>query len=103
MELDQSQPSVDTIDEATRLAASNRQLILNPVHETIVVEDEPDDLVANRHIIGAPIGNIATDSEATISQGVLKQERANHHIALATSIVVMIIVGAAAALSFFSR
>lgn len=103
MEIEQTTAPSGTIDEATRIAASNRQLTLNPVHDTVVVEDEPDELVANRHIIGPPLGNIASDSETTVAAAVLKQERVNHHIALITSIVVMGIVGAATVLSFLAK
>ena len=103
MEFEQNTPSSDQIDESTRLAASNRQLTIAPMHDDVTPEDEPDDLVAARHILGSPIGNIETDSEATVPISVVKQEKANHRIALAGSIIIMLIVGTATAIAFLSR
>lgn len=103
MELEQTTLPSDSVDEATRIAAGNRQLTMTPVHDDVLPEDEPDDLVAARHIIGAPIGNIESDTETTVAVAVAKQEKANHHIALTGSIVVMLIVGVATALSFLAR
>ena len=103
MELEQTTTPSGTIDEATRLAASNRQLTLNPMHDDVIAEDEPDDLIASKHILEPPIANITTDTEATVAVAVARQEKANHHIALASSVAVMAIVGTITVLSFLAK
>jgi len=103
MELERATSPTGTVDEATRLAASNRQFTLNPVHDDVIPEDEPDDLVASKHILEPPIANITTDTETTIAVAVAKQEKANHHIALASSVIVMAIVGTVTILSFLAK
>lgn len=103
MEPGQNVQQLGDVDEATRIAAQNRQLTMAPVHDDIIPEDEPDDLIAARHIIGAPIANVESDTETTVAMTVAKHERTNHHIALASSIIVMLIVGAVTTFSFLSR
>jgi hypothetical protein len=104
MEFEPEQQTSSDIDEATRLAASTRVLTLAPVHDDITPEDEPEELVANQHIIQPPIANIPTDAEVTLaSNTALAHEQANHHLALAASIAIMLIVGSVTVVSFLSR
>jgi hypothetical protein len=84
------------VDDATRLAASARTLTITPLNETVVADDEPDDLIAARHILSPPIANIPSDEEATTPTTVQATiDHKNHRRAmLISSVVVIILTGA---------
>ncbi len=87
------------VSDSVRLAASTRQVILQPIDEDVQV-DLPDDYVANQHILEGPIANISTDSESTAAFAGGDQQNTRKH-ALRTILValvgVAIIAGAVAA------
>lgn len=93
------------IDDATRLAASTRSLTLTPLNETIASEDESDDLIATRNVLGGPIANIPSDAEVTtpLTQQQIVIEKKNHHTALAISLTVVGILIAATAYLFITK
>lgn len=57
--------SPDISDEA-RLLASAKQTTVTPLHDDIEAESEPDELIANQHILQGPIANSASESESTV-------------------------------------
>jgi hypothetical protein len=88
----EAQLQPNDIDDATRLAATNRILTLAPMSENIVPDDEPDDLIAARHIIGPPIANIPSDEEVTSPTEVRAIEQKNHRLALSISGIIVVLL-----------
>lgn len=46
-----------------------KRIVLNPIHDSIAPEESNDAQIAASHIVGAPIGNIASDTESTAKAG----------------------------------
>ncbi len=69
MEFDQPKGASQSpdIDDATRLAATQRKLTVEPVNDAITPEDISDEQVATMHVTQPAISNLAIDSEATPS------------------------------------
>jgi len=84
--------SPDISDEA-RQEASARQKSVAPIHDDIVAEDLPDEVIANQHIVQGPLANVANDSEATVggSRGVVAPEHHHHFILMLCGITIAII------------
>lgn len=88
------------IDDATRIAAATRQMIMSPLHSDIAPDDLSDDIVVNQHIIQPPIANVGTDTETTITSSsqpadpfMSKQTHPSHRIALISSVAGMLVLG----------
>lgn len=84
--------SPDISDEARR-EASTRQKNVMPIHDDVVAEDLPDELIANQHILQGPLANAVNDSEATVggSSDTLAPEHHHHFILVLCGITVAII------------
>jgi len=84
--------SPDISDEA-RQEASTRQKNVAPIHDDIVAEDLPDEVIANQHIVQGPIANAANDSEATVGdpRGITTPERHHHFILILCGITAAIV------------
>lgn len=67
------------ISDETRMAASTRQKSVDPIHEDVVADDLPDELIANQHIIQGPLANAANDSEATVGKSGNTPSAEHHH------------------------
>ncbi|NCU37694.1 hypothetical protein EOL96_01350 [Candidatus Saccharibacteria bacterium] len=105
MDLEQPQPRNSDIDDATRLAASMRQLTVDPVHDDVAPDDLPDDQIAAQHLLRPAIGNIAVDSELTRSTHTNEQQSAinqppTNRLALAVSLVVVAALTTMSVLAF---
>lgn len=50
-----------------------------PIHDDVVADDLPDELIANQHIIQGPLANAANDSETTVGSGSASAPLAQHH------------------------
>ena len=88
------------VTDAQRLEASTRQRTLEPVHQDIVPDDLPDEVIATQHLMQPAIANIPIDSELTSSLGTQQQiDKKNHRFALAVSLVT---VGIVAVVSLFA-
>ena len=69
------------ISDETRMEASTRQKNVNPIHNDVVADELPDEIIANQHIVQGPLANAANDSEVTVggSSSALTPE---HHLSL---------------------
>jgi len=53
------------IDDATRLAASTRQRILQPAHDSVAPDDLNDDEIVTQHMMQPAVANTTNDTEYT--------------------------------------
>ena len=88
------------ISDETRLEASTRQKNVTPIHDDVVADDLPDELIVNQHIVQGPLANATNDSEATVgSSDASKPLKHNdHHFILSLCLITIAII---AALSVF--
>lgn len=70
------------ISEETRMEASTRQKSVLPIHDDVIAEDLPDELIANQHIIQGPLANATNDSEITVGSGDTLTPTHHHHFIL---------------------
>ena len=107
MEFDQNkQEVVADVPEAVRMAASTRNLTITPLSTDIVPEDEPDDIIAARHIIGSPIANVPSDAETTVLDKptiLTQQQKHVHHRALIMSSSTTALLAALVGYALFIR
>lgn len=101
MELGTDRDKSDEISDAQRLAATTKQVTIDPVHEDVAPDDLPDEQIATQHILQPAIANIPTDSEHTLPA--IKQRAAvrTHRFALAVSLAVVSILTTVSLLAFF--
>jgi len=81
------------ISDETRMEASTRQKNVNPIHDDVVADELPDEIIANQHIVQGPLANAANDSEVTVggSSSALAPEHHHHFILVLCGITVAII------------
>lgn len=70
------------ISDETRMEASTRQKSVAPIHDDVVADDLPDELIANQHIMQGPLANAANDSEATAGSSIAPLQNHHHHFIL---------------------
>jgi hypothetical protein len=70
------------ISDETRMEASTRQKSVAPIHDDVVADDLPDELIANQHIMQGPLANAANDSEATEGSNSAPLQTHHHHFIL---------------------
>jgi len=79
MEFDNNTQPTETTDAKARQLAESKKLTLQPIHNDVTPEDDPDTQVVAQHLVGPAIGNIPTDTEQSApiiqpSPGLLHQE-----------------------------
>jgi len=81
------------ISDETRMEASTRQKSVTPIHDDVIADDLPDEIIANQHIVQGPLANAANDSEATVGGpgSAIAPERHHHFILVLCGITVAII------------
>ena len=67
MEFEQRKQVSDDISDETRLLAASRHTTLEPIHTEVAPEDMSNEFIASKNVLSPPLGNIPSDSEATIS------------------------------------
>jgi len=70
------------ISDETRMEASTRQKSVDPIHDDVVADDLPDEIIANQHIVQGPLANAANDSEATVGSSSTPTVEHHHHFIL---------------------
>jgi len=70
------------ISDETRMEASTRQKSVAPIHDDVVADDLPDEIIANQHIVQGPLANAANDSEATVGSSNTPTVEHHHHFIL---------------------
>jgi hypothetical protein len=104
MDFSPRRPLQDITDDPEHRAASARPKFVSPMHEGVAPDELPDTLVAAQHALAPAIANLPTDSESTPHVPSASLEaRANHRIALACSIVVILILGTLVSVSVLTR
>ncbi len=104
MDASSRQPIQDITDDIKRREASARAKFVHPVHDGVIPDDLPDTLIAAQHALAPAIANMSNDSEATPRQPVeYLQERANHRVALASSIAVVLILSTLVSVTLLNR
>ena len=85
--------NISGVTDAERLEASTRQVFIAPIHDDVIADDLPDEVIVTRHLVQPPIGNIPTDSELTDSSPAQQRiDQKNHRFALIVSLVTVAIV-----------
>jgi len=70
------------ISDETRMEASTRQKSVAPIHDDVVADDLPDEIIANQHIVQGPLANATNDSEATVGSSNAPTVEHHHHFIL---------------------
>lgn len=88
------------ISDETRLEASTRQKNVTPIHDDVVADDLPDELIVNQHIVQGPLANATNDSESTVgsNSATTPIKHTDHHFILSLCLITAAII---AALSIF--
>ncbi len=95
--------NVSGVTDAERLEASTRQVFIAPVHDDVVADDLPDEVIVTRHLVQPPIGNIPTDSELTTSSSAQQHiDQKNHRFALTVSLVTVAIVSGVSLVAYLT-
>ena len=105
MEFETQRPDeqLSDVTEAARLEASTRQITLDPVHDDVVADDLPDEVIATQHLVQPAIGNISIDTELTASHtGQQLIDKKNHRFALAVSLVTVAVVAVVSLFAYLS-
>lgn len=87
------------ISDETRLEASTRQKNVTPIHDDVVADDLPDELIVNQHIVQGPLANASNDSEVTVgsSDTSAPRKHGEHHFILSLCLITIAIIAALSA------
>lgn len=103
MELGSHNDMSTEISDAQRMAASTRQVTIDPMHDDVAPDDLPDEQIATRHILQPAIGNIPTDSEHTLAPAAHAAKAVKtHRFALAVSLAVVGVLTTVSVLAFLN-
>ena len=103
-----SQSNMASVSDDVRLEASNRKLVMTPVHDDISPDDLPDEVVALHNTMAPAIANAPSDTEVTVagpssSATAPSTSPSAHHMALYASLSVVLLLGTILGFLLFRR